>query len=149
MPSIDTTLRSAIRLRNSPNGNARFRLETDHGTWNTPHDSALSDIVKALAGNGGSTGLDIPVTVKHYGTGTEVTDIHKREPKPRLWAVQAQVTTTLETTGWSASRQLPTFYLDPAVQGITDEHGAYLIAEEILSAHASPDDLSITVAPIH
>lgn len=72
--------------------------------------------------------------------------------KPRLWAVTAHVGVQLDD-GYSMSRQVPTFYLDPDVQGITDAKHATNIAEEVLST-AGPvmDDhvtLNIHVEPIY
>jgi len=70
----------------------------------------------------------------------------------RLWAVQAQVSTLLEREGWSLSRQVPTFYLDPSVQGITGPEGARAVAEDILYTVAGDSErvqLHVTVEPIY
>lgn len=71
----------------------------------------------------------------------------------RLWAVQAQVVVQLEVEAWSSSRQVPTFYLDPQVQGITDKAHAERIAEDILSTAGALDDehvsYVITVEPVY
>ena len=73
----------------------------------------------------------------------------------RMWAVQAQVEMTLRKDGaWAGttSRQVPTFYLDPAVQGITDKAHAARIADEILMTMGGddPDFLPhVTVEPIY
>lgn len=75
----------------------------------------------------------------------------------RLWAVTAQVSFTVEREGWrsewSGSRQVPTFYLDPSVQGITDAEHATRIARDILETAGPIDDeettYSITVEPIY
>lgn len=61
----------------------------------------------------------------------------------KLWAITAQVS-MLTGAGWDKSRQVPTFYLDPSVQGITDGDHAHRIAEEILFASAG--DQSVTIA---
>ena len=75
----------------------------------------------------------------------------------RMWAVQAQVSFTVPEEGWrsewSGSRQVPTFYLDPSVQGITDAAHAERIARDILETAGPIDDegtsYSITVEPIY
>lgn len=73
----------------------------------------------------------------------------------RMWAVQAQVEMTLRKDGaWAGttSRQVPTFYLDPAVQGITDKAHAARIADEILMTMGgdNPDFLPhVTVEPLY
>ena len=73
-------------------------------------------------------------------------------PPVRMWAVQAQVSTLLERQGWSLSRQVPTFYLDPSVQGITGPEGARAVAEDILHTMAGDDEgvrLHVTVEPTY
>lgn len=71
----------------------------------------------------------------------------------KLWAISAQVTVTMERSDWRATRQVPTFYLDPAVQGITDQHGAIRIAHEILSTAGPVDeqrvDLNVSAEPVY
>lgn len=70
----------------------------------------------------------------------------------RMWAVQAQVSTLLEREGWSLSRQVPTFYLDPSVQGIAGPEGARAVAEDILYTVAGDTEgvqLHVTVEPIY
>lgn len=71
----------------------------------------------------------------------------------RLWAVTAQVSVQLERGGWSSSRQVPTFYLDPSVQGITDAEQAEWIARDILETAGPIDDdtvsYSVTVEPVY
>lgn len=62
----------------------------------------------------------------------------------RLWAITAQVS-VLTGAGWDSSRQVPTFYLDPAVQGITDRDHAARIAEDILFTSAG-DAQGVTIA---
>jgi hypothetical protein len=72
-------------------------------------------------------------------------------PVVRLWAVTAQV----ETVGPDGSgvRQVPTFFLDPTVQGITDRGHAIRIAHEILDTMigtSDPDFLPhVTVEPVY
>lgn len=71
---------------------------------------------------------------------------------PRLWAVQAQVRVNLERQGWSMARQVPTFYLDPTVQGITGPDTARAVAEDILhtlSGDAENVELTVSVEPIY
>lgn len=43
-----------------------------------------------------------------------------------------QVTITIKEGPWTRSRQIPTFYLDERVQGISDKEHAATIALEIL-----------------
>lgn len=76
---------------------------------------------------------------------------------PRLWQVTAQVEVRQPPSrgwvnGWNLSRQVPTFYLDPSVQGIISEAGAVKVAEDILSS-AGPVDaegvtLHVSVTPV-
>lgn len=47
----------------------------------------------------------------------------------------------IEREGWSGVRQIPTFYLNPNVQGIMDAEHAEKIAREILN----PLDLPLTL----
>lgn len=49
------------------------------------------------------------------------------------YAVSAQVITHDESGEWSGSRQVPTFYLLPDVQGITSTQQARSVAESIIS----------------
>lgn len=71
----------------------------------------------------------------------------KREVK--LWAITAQVEVHRPAegypNGWTSSRQVPTFYLDPLVQGILTEAGAVKIAEDILSTAGAVDGESVTL----
>ncbi|TXH09339.1 MAG: hypothetical protein E6R04_08285 [Spirochaetes bacterium] len=70
----------------------------------------------------------------------------------RLWAVQAQVEVHLEREGWSMSRQVPTFYLDPSVQGITGPESARAVAEDIFRTLSGDDEdvrLHVTVDPVY
>lgn len=71
---------------------------------------------------------------------------------PRLWAVQAQVEVNVEREGWSMSRQVPTFYLDPTVQGITGPETARAVAEDILHTLSGDDKhvrMHVTVEPVY
>ena len=52
-------------------------------------------------------------------------------PRVRLWAVTA-TRTAVADSGWSSARELPIFYLDPNVQGITSAEHAKSIAEDVL-----------------
>lgn len=74
------------------------------------------------------------------------------QPTVRLWAVQAQVSTFLERENWSMSRQVPTFYLDPSVQGITGPESARAVAEDIFHTLSGGDEdvrLHVTVEPLY
>lgn len=62
---------------------------------------------------------------------------------PRLYAVQATI--EVGQAGWVRARQVPTFYLDPNVQGIRDERHAHQIAAEIIGAKIA----HIHVEPIY
>ena len=82
-------------------------------------------------------------------------DFHftERVERPvRLWAVTAQVSVQLEREGWSSSRQVPMFFLDPAVQGITGPDTARAVAEDILHTLSGDDEdvsVSVTVEPVY
>lgn len=69
-----------------------------------------------------------------------------------MYAVQARVTTRkVEWDGqeWESAVSLPTFYLDPNVQGFTDEAGAERVAREILAFVRNPGDtVHITVVDV-
>jgi hypothetical protein len=58
--------------------------------------------------------------------------------KVRLYAITAQV--NVDNLPWSSSQQVPTFYLDPVVQGIVDERHAERIADDILTTAAALGD---------
>lgn len=79
----------------------------------------------------------------------------EEEAQPKLYAITAQVETTLPDalgTPWSISRQVPTFYLDPLVQGILDEAGARRVAENILHTAAGDSEgvtLHVTAVPVY
>ena len=51
-----------------------------------------------------------------------------------MYAIQGQLETMRE--GWSSSRQLPTFYLDPSVQGIISAEHAERVARDIFEPFA-------------
>lgn len=64
----------------------------------------------------------------------------------RLWAVNATVESKVRK-GWTSARNLPTFYLDPTVQGIVNETHARQIAREIVGTNATVSH--IHVEPIY
>jgi hypothetical protein len=47
-----------------------------------------------------------------------------------MYAVSAHVERTVD--GWTTSRQVPTFYLHPNVQGILTEERAHIIARRMI-----------------
>lgn len=49
-----------------------------------------------------------------------------------MWSVQAQIEHH-DPNGWEGSRQLPTFYLDPRVQGTLTEGQAADVARDIVT----------------
>lgn len=51
-----------------------------------------------------------------------------------MWAIQATISRTGET--WTATRQVPTFYLDERVQGIVSKDHAAQIARDIVNPYA-------------
>lgn len=51
-----------------------------------------------------------------------------------LWRVTAQVTRVQD--GWQSSRQVPTFYLDSDLQGITGAEHAIRVAQEVIDPYA-------------
>lgn len=57
-----------------------------------------------------------------------------------MWQITAQVERTVTVNGapWSSSRQLPTFYLDGTVQGITSAEHAERIAQSVLNPFSEP-----------
>jgi hypothetical protein len=65
----------------------------------------------------------------------------------QLWAVGAVI--SLKTAGGTTVIQIPTFYLNPNVQGITGERGAKRVATEIINPTNDPavaEGLSVSVA---
>jgi pheromone shutdown protein TraB len=56
-----------------------------------------------------------------------------------MYAVSAHVERTVD--GWTSSRQVPTFYLHPNVQGILTEERAQVIARRMLEGLAGPDSI--------
>ena len=71
-------------------------------------------------------------------------------PRVRLWAVQANVVTQT-TPDYTSSRTLPTFYLDPNVQGIVDADHARRIALQIVDPYCDGDvsPANVHVEPIY
>lgn len=66
---------------------------------------------------------------------------------PALWAVSANVERTRD--GWSGSIQIPTFFLDPRVQGILTADHAERVAREMLTLLAGEDAVvHVTVAAV-
>lgn len=57
----------------------------------------------------------------------------------KLWQIQAQQT-YITPDGWVTTHQIPTFYLHPDVQGITDKQHAAQIAMEIIGVPNNPDE---------
>ena len=55
----------------------------------------------------------------------------------------AEITTTAD--GWSSRHDIPTFYLDPSVQGITSDEQAERVARHILNPVGRELNLSISV----
>jgi hypothetical protein len=53
-----------------------------------------------------------------------------------MYAITATITTTTDDT-WSATRQIPTFYLDESVQGILSEASAERVARRILTCEGT------------
>lgn len=51
----------------------------------------------------------------------------------RMWAVQANIEHRGPGGGWSGSRQLPTFYLHPSVQGTLTEGQAVEVARDLIA----------------
>lgn len=66
-----------------------------------------------------------------------------------MWSIQATVTT--EVDGWKVTRQVPTFYLNPRVQGIVSQDHAVSIARDILTVTERPSDgttLSLSISAV-
>lgn len=69
---------------------------------------------------------------------------------PRLWQVTAQVSTKLGD--WSGSRQVPTFFIDPAVQGALTHDAALSVADDIVHTMAGPEPgviVGLTITPVY
>lgn len=70
-----------------------------------------------------------------------------------FYQVMGQVSWAEKGTGWNGSRQLPTFYLDSRVQGITDEQHAEAVAQQmvrdIVAASQGNDDARTVTLHAH
>lgn len=64
----------------------------------------------------------------------------------KLYAIQATITRELEG-GWQSTRQLPTFYLNPRVQGILSPARAVEIARDLIDPFGQYDT-SITAVEV-
>ncbi len=64
-------------------------------------------------------------------------------PAPVQYAVTATVSRTSDT-GWTSTRQVPTFLLDSRVQGITSAEHAARIALDVVNAFGDPIEVSVT-----
>lgn len=138
-------------------------LSTDVGYRASPAnaDSALEALEIYDRGDARAPGKPLPVGHVYLEVDDDgypvinigwVTYTFTCEQPVRLWAVTAQVRINLEREGWSGSRQVPTFYLDPTVQGITGPEGARAVAEDILYTVAGDTEgvqLHVTVEPIY
>jgi len=64
-----------------------------------------------------------------------------------LWAVSARVARMQGYPEDAIWHDLPTFYLDDAVQGFVTLEGALKVAEDVIDPHGDAVDMSITVVP--
>jgi hypothetical protein len=60
-----------------------------------------------------------------------------------MWQITASVEIAT-VDGWTSTRQLPTFYLDENVQGITQENGAVKVARDVILAASERPDFTMT-----
>jgi hypothetical protein len=116
----------------------------DDGARPSPGDRYLQSGYASLEDRG-----DQPVILIGWSTYT----FAEVEVKPvRLWQITAQVEVNLPS-GYTSSRQVPTFYLDPSVQGILNAEGAVKVAEDILSTAGPVDEpfvvLHVTADPVY
>ena len=63
-----------------------------------------------------------------------------------MYAINATVTRKVD--GWVSTVQVPTFYLDPNVQGITDAFHAQQIAAQIINPFDAPVVVAITAVRV-
>lgn len=54
-----------------------------------------------------------------------------------MYAVTATI--TRQKGEWQSTRQIPTFYLDPNVQGIVSDDHAARIVQDIINPYGDPD----------
>lgn len=57
-----------------------------------------------------------------------------------MYAVTATVTRVSPRDGYTGTRSLPMFFLDPKVQGITSPEGAEVLAREIIAPYFRPEE---------
>lgn len=62
------------------------------------------------------------------------------EPKCGMWHIQGTVTSFREDGKWACTKQIPTFYIHPEVQGCDSEKCAKNVAQRILSMGTSRRD---------
>jgi hypothetical protein len=60
-----------------------------------------------------------------------------------MWQITASVEIAM-IDGWTSTRDLPIFYLDENVQGITQENGAVKVAENLILACAERPNFTMT-----
>ena len=65
-----------------------------------------------------------------------------------MYVVQGRIVRKSDDGEWETVRELPTFYLDPRVQGITNRVQAMKIAREILGPDALFNIHLIDVPPV-
>lgn len=70
-----------------------------------------------------------------------------------LWAIQATVTSGVRDTKgnvWSGTRQIPTFYLNPVVQGIENETQAIIVARDVLDnlGHYAENGVDLNISAV-
>jgi hypothetical protein len=111
----------------------------DGDPYGIPDETVQSDAERVTVAGFNSTG---------HGDSLDTVTVNRRAlASPRFYAVTAQVTRT-RPDGWTTSRQVPTFYLNTAVQGIlTDDH-AHRVAAGMLADLVDDPDADIVVTAV-
>jgi hypothetical protein len=111
----------------------------DGDPYGIPDETVQSDAERVTEAGFNSTG---------HGDALDTVTVNRRAlAGPRFYAVTAQVTRT-RPDGWTTSRQVPTFYLNTAVQGILSDEHAHRVAAGMLAELVDDPDADIVVTAV-
>jgi hypothetical protein len=111
----------------------------DGDPYGIPDETVQSDAERVTEAGFNSTG---------HGDALDTVTVNRRAlTGPRFYAVTAQVTRT-RPDGWTTSRQVPTFYLNTAVQGILSDEHAHRVAAGMLAELVDDPDADIVVTAV-
>lgn len=107
--------------------------------YNIPDETVQADADRVREAGFNSTG---------FPDALETVTVNRRAlASPRFYAVTAQVNRT-RPDGWTSSRQVPTFYLNTAVQGILNDEHAHRVAAALIADLVDDPDADIIVTAV-